>query len=127
MKKPKIIGIILIVITGLLNFHIPHFLIEPNDLSSASRILEIVYLINLLGAFGAAFGIYRDKRWGWLLGIGVSILSASLWLAQETIGLPGLPQQWFEPSRIVSLVIEVIFVIVAVRQLRIKMSSNTEL
>ena len=103
-QSTKWIGIVLIVVTGLLNFHIPHFLIEPNQRSDASRLIELVYLVNLFGAIAAAIGIY-----------GVCALSALLWLAQETVGLPGLPQQWSEPSRLVSLLIEIIFAVVAWR------------
>jgi hypothetical protein len=39
--------------------------------------------------------------------------SFTLYLSQETVGLPGLPKVWLEPSRIVSLVVEALFVLVA--------------
>ena len=107
-------GIRLIFLTALLNFHIPHFLFETrNHISVAENVLELVFLANVLGAILAAIGIYRSQRWGWLMGVAVAVFSFLLWLAQETIGLPGLPQEWLEPSRIVSLMIEVTFVIVA--------------
>ncbi len=80
---------VLIVIVGLFNFHIPHFLIESHTYSIASYILEFALLVNVLGAVIAGIGIYRNKRWGWMLGILVSFVSVALWLAQETIGLPG--------------------------------------
>jgi len=113
LQRATWIGIVLVVITGLLNFHIPHFLIENNQLSGASRFVELVFLVNLIGSLVAAAGIYGQKRWGWRLGIFICIISALLWLLQETVGLPGLPQQWFEPSRIVSLLIELAFVVIA--------------
>jgi len=106
-------GSILILIVGLLNFHIPHFFFEANDLSGASRVLEIVFVINLLGALCAAVGIYRAERWGWILGIVVAVASILLYVVQETVGLPGLPQMWLEPSRIVAVIVEVIFVVMA--------------
>jgi hypothetical protein len=114
----KTSGIVLIVFIGLFNFHIPHFLIESHKYSFASYMLELALLGNVLGAITAAGGIYRNKRWGWILGILIACISVALWIAQETIGLPGLPKMWFEPSRIVSLSIEALFVIVAYRQLR---------
>jgi len=119
MTKPQVtwVGITLIFIVGLLNFHIPHFFLESNHLSGAGRLIELVYVLNLLGALVAAVGIYKAKRWAWSLGIGVSVLSALLWIAQETVGLPDLPQQWFEPSRIVSLIVEAVFVYIAWKQL----------
>jgi hypothetical protein len=61
----------------------------------------------------AAFGIFRNRRWGWLLGILLASISFVLYLAQETVGLPGLPKVWWEPSRIVSLMVEGFFVVLA--------------
>lgn len=111
-KRVKWVGIVLIAVTGLLNFHIPHFLIEsPTSTGDASHILELVLLANLVGALVAAVGIYRATRWAWLLGMLVASLSFLLYLAQETVGLPGLPKMWLEPSRIVALVVEGLFVI----------------
>lgn len=113
-RRVKALGIVLIVVTGLLNFHIPHFLLEPTVYpDSASNILELVFLANILGAVIAAVGIYCNLRWGWLLGIIIAVFSFLLYLAQETVGLPGLPIMWFEPSRIVALIIEVLFVVFA--------------
>jgi hypothetical protein len=70
----------------------------------------------LLGALAAAAGIYRKRRWGWLLGIVIAGISAALYAAQETVGLPGLPRVWWEPSRIVSLIVEASFAVVAYYQ-----------
>jgi len=75
--------------------------------------LELGLLANAIIALIAAAGIYLDKRWGWLLGIAVCSISVLLWFVQETVGLPGLPKQWLEPSRVLSLLIELAFVIVA--------------
>jgi hypothetical protein len=106
------LGIVLIVIVGLLNFHLPHFLLEATtDFSYATYLLEFALLVNLLGAVVAAVGIYRNLRWGWLLGILIVGVSFVLYLAQETVGLPGLPKMWWEPSRIVSLIVEALFVV----------------
>jgi hypothetical protein len=64
----------------------------------------------LLGAVAAAVGIYRNLRWGWLLGIIIVGVSFVLYLTQETVGLARLPKMWLEPSRIVSLIVEALFV-----------------
>jgi hypothetical protein len=45
------------------------------------------------------------------------VLSFALHVGQETVGLPGLPKNWLEPSRIVSLIIEALFTLVAANQL----------
>jgi hypothetical protein len=95
------VAVTLIILVGLLNFHAPHFLLEGRtEFSTAEYLLEFILLVNVIAALVAAFGIYHCRRWGWIVGIGVSVFSALLWLAQETIGLPGLPQQWFEPNRL---------------------------
>jgi hypothetical protein len=39
--------------------------------------------------------------------------SFALYLVQETVGLPGLPKAWLEPSRLVALLIELTLVLVA--------------
>src|SRR5436309_1202503 len=64
----KTLGIVLIVIVGLLNFHLPHFLLERPTSAGDEAYLEFVFLANLLGAVIAALAIWRNRRWGWLLG-----------------------------------------------------------
>jgi hypothetical protein len=118
----RIIAIILILITGLLNFHIPHFLTESNHLTGVSNAIEVTYLINLLAVLAAAVGLYCDQHWGWTLGVLVALFSAFLWLLQKTVGLPGLPRTWLEPSRIVSLIIEGLFLLYAYRYFRTRRS-----
>jgi hypothetical protein len=111
-RRVTTLGIVLIVLVGLLNFHLPHFLLESTtSFNAATYLLEFVFLLNLLGAVVAAVGIYRHLRWGWLLGLVIVGVSFVLYLAQETVGLPGLPKVWWEPSRIVSLIIEALFVV----------------
>jgi hypothetical protein len=113
-KPAKWTGIALIVLVGLLNFHVPHFLLEaPKSFAAPSAILELALLANALGAVVAAVGIFANLRWGWLLGLLIAALSFVLYLAQETVGLPGLPKNWGEPSRLVSLLVEGLFVILA--------------
>lgn len=113
-KKATWTGAVLIALTGLLNFHVPHFLLEaPRVAGPASSLLELVFLANLLGALLAAAGIAFRRRRGWLLGLLVAGVSVLLYLAQETVGLPGLPQNWLEPSRLLALVIEGSFIALA--------------
>ena len=112
----KVTGIILIVITGLLNFHPPHFLLESHKSFGATpSSIEFGLFMLVIAALVSVSGIYKNLQWGWILGVVVSITSVLLWLAQETIGLPGFPKMWFEPSRIVALAIEIAFVVIAYR------------
>jgi hypothetical protein len=101
----------------LLNFHLPHFLLERASPGGDAAYLEAAFLANLVGALTAAVAIWGNRRWGWLLGVLVAGLSFVLYLAQQTVGLPGLPRNWWEPSRIVALIIEVLFVVLARNQL----------
>lgn len=117
-RRARATGSVLIVLVGLLNFHIPHFLIQSGSgLDDAGRVLEVVFLANVLAAVLAAVGIYRASGWAWLLGLAVVVVSVLLYVLQETVGLPGLPQAWLEPSRIVSLLVEALFACVAWYQL----------
>lgn len=116
MRSPRLAapGVVLILMIGLLNFHVPHFLLEPGRATGlASAVLEVILLANVLAAVGAALGIAVGRAWGWRLGVAVALFSVLLWLAQETIGLPGLPRQWGEPSRIVALLLEAAYVALA--------------
>jgi hypothetical protein len=112
-------GVVLILVTGLLNFHVPHFFLESSTtFDAASRVLELVYVANLAGAVVAAVGIARNTRWGWIAGLALVALSFLLYVAQETLGLPGLPKDWLERSRIVAVLVEVTYAITAWRRLR---------
>jgi hypothetical protein len=116
----------LIVLVALLNFHVPHFLLESRDLNTTEYLLEAVLLANVAASLVAAFGILCSRQWGWIIGIVVCVFSAILWVAQESIGLPGLPQQWFEPSRLVSLLIETSFVVLAWSRLQTRRGDRRE-
>lgn len=119
MKGSRALGIVLIVLVGLLNFHIPHFLFQARDAAGvAGDVLELLLLANVLTALVAAVSIYRQRQWGWLVGLVVAVASMLLYLAQETVGLPGLPKAWLEPSRLLSLLADLLFVGLAVRHLR---------
>jgi hypothetical protein len=109
----KTLGAALIILVGLLNFHVPHFVLERSGFQPGASWLELVFLTIVLGAVIAAVGIWRTRRWGWLLGIAVVIGAFALYLIQELVGLPGLPQNWLEPSRIVSLLFDALFIVVA--------------
>src|SRR5579859_1608659 len=110
----KTLGVALIIIVGLLNFHVPHFVLERStDSVAGASWLELVFLAVVLGAVTAAVGIWCARRWGWLLGVAVVVAALALYVTQESVGLPGMPRNWLEPSRIVSLIFDALFVAVA--------------
>jgi len=113
-RRIKTLGGALIIIVGLLNFHVPHFVLEPSVNSGAGGSwLELLFFAIVLGAVIAAVGISCARRWGWLLGVMVVVVALALYVIQESVGLPGMPQNWLEPSRIVSLIFDALFVAVA--------------
>jgi len=116
--RPRRIGAAaLIVVIGLLNFHVPHFLLESGNPTGTvgARLLEAALLITMAAAVGAAIGIYRDRPWGWYLGGLVVLVGVAMYVAQETIGLPGLPRVWWEPSRILALALEALYLHLAMK------------
>jgi len=113
-RRIKTLGAALFIILGLLNFHVPHFILERStDSVSGASWLELVFVAVVLGAMTAAVGMWCARRWGWLLGVVVVVVALALYVTQESVGLPGMPQNWLEPSRIVSLIFDALFVAVA--------------
>jgi hypothetical protein len=105
-------------LTGLFNFHLPHFVIERAAQDNLpTYMLEIALLALVVATTVAAVAIFRNRRWGWRLGLLVAGISVVLYLVQETIGLPGLQKTWLEPSRLLSLALEGLFVVLAVFRL----------
>jgi hypothetical protein len=47
------------------------------------------------------------------VGVVIACGCVLLYVVQETVGLPGLPKTWWEPSRIASLTVETFFLILA--------------
>jgi hypothetical protein len=67
----------------------------------------------------AALAIGYNRRFGWIIGIGIGVVVVSwfLYALQETVGLPGLSRTWWEPTRLMSLAFSVLFMVVALREL----------
>jgi uncharacterized membrane protein YfcA len=99
-------GISLIVVVGLI-----HLINSPEDLEEGSY-TGLLYLANFAGALAAAVGIYREKRWGWALGLLVAAGAFAGYVISRTVGLPGLPveTEWLEPLGVLSLLVEGLFV-----------------
>jgi hypothetical protein len=58
----------------------------------------------------AALAIGYNRRFGWIIGIGIGVVVVSwfLYALQETVGLPGLSRTWWEPTRLMSLAFSVL-------------------
>lgn len=114
-RRAKWPGIVLIVLVGLLNFHVPHFLLESHSSTgSASTLLELVLFANVLGAVVAAFGIWRNRRWGWHLGLLIAALSFVLYSFSGDGGTARASEELGgTEAGLVSLLVEGLFAILA--------------
>ena len=65
-----------------------HLISAPDHLQEATYV-GVLFLANGAGALVAAFGIYRDRLWGWLLGALVAGGAFVMFLVSRLIGLPG--------------------------------------
>ena len=99
------VGILLIAALGLI-----HLLEAPDELEEATY-LGLLFLANFGGAVVAAIGIYRNYRWGWLLGVMLAGGSIVGYVVSCTVGLPGLDvEPWLQPLGVLALLVEALFV-----------------
>jgi hypothetical protein len=93
-----------------------HLIVTPHAFDDAGY-KGILFLIGVIGAFFAAMGIQEGALVrGWVLGTIVAGLSTAGFIANATVGLPGLPanaQVWQEPLAVLALVCEVLMLVVA--------------
>ncbi len=98
-------GIFLITALGLI-----HLLEAPEELEEVTY-LGLLFLANFGGAVVAAIGIYRNYRWGWLLGVLVAGGAFVGYVVSCTVGLPGLEvEEWLQPLGLLSLLVEGLFI-----------------
>jgi hypothetical protein len=76
-------GVLLLLACALI-----HLISAPDHLREATYV-GVLFLANCVGALLAAYGIYRDRLWGWLLGALVAGGAFVMFLVSRLIGLPG--------------------------------------
>jgi len=73
-----------------------------------------LFVANFLGALLAAYGIYRRKTWGWILGLMVAGGAMLAFIWSRTTGLPGLPpEEWLDPWGTTAMIVEGLFCLLA--------------
>lgn len=100
-------AIALIIVTGGIHVY------EAPDSFSEAAYKGWLFYANGAGALLAAYGILRDRQWGWYLGVAVAAGSFLAYIASRTVGLPLLaaePDAWFEPLGISSFIAEGLFI-----------------
>jgi hypothetical protein len=105
--KVKIIqgvAIFLIIEIGL-----THYFTAQHEFEN-SWIIGYLFIFNFLGSLLAAYGIYRQKAWGWVMGLFIALGSIAGYIWSRTSGLPGLsPEEWFDPWGVSALIAEGLF------------------
>jgi hypothetical protein len=105
-------GVGLILLVGLIHF------VDAPDSMEESTLKGLSFYANFAGAALAAVGIWMDKTWGWALGTLVAAGAFVAYIISRTVGIFGLPPDvWLEPIGIASLVVEALFIAVALRAL----------
>ena len=112
-----------------------HLIGAPEHLQEATYI-GVLFVINAAGALVGAVGIYRDRLWGWLLGLLVAGGAFVMFMVSRLIGLPAYQEHvgmWIGdsfgdrlgiPSLFVEAPLVVLSAIVVARHLRQKQVIN---
>lgn len=111
-KNLKWFGIILIIITGIIHF------IEAPEYFDEAAYMGLLFVLNGIGSLTAAYGIYKNQKWGWILGLLITGGSILGYIISRTIGMPGVAvKEWADGIGILSLAVECLFVLLALRPL----------
>jgi len=88
--------------------------VEAPEYYGEVKYIGAVFVGSMVGAAVAAYGIWRDERWGWLLGLAVAVGSFAGYVLSRTVGLPSFREtswsQVLEPMGVLSLMDEGLFV-----------------
>lgn len=112
-KNTSLVGATLIGAVGLIH------LIEAPEYFAVAAYVGVLFVANFLGGLLSAYGILRERSWGWMLGILVAGGAFVAYFASRTVGLPGAMalthEDFFEPAGVIALVLELLFVVLSVR------------
>jgi peptidoglycan/LPS O-acetylase OafA/YrhL len=107
-----IVGTGLVLITGIL-----HLALVPDHLEEATY-LGVLFAADFVAALVAAVGIYRNRRWGWLLGVAIAVIAIVLYVAHVTVGLPAVGAEESETLGLLTKAVELLYLGVAAVWLR---------
>lgn len=118
-KTLKWLGIILIIITGIIHF------IEAPEYFEEAAYMGGLFILNGIASLAAAFGIYKNQKWGWILGLLVAAGSIVGYAVSRTVGMPNVAiKEWIEPIGILSLVVEALFSLLAIKMVSLDLRLN---
>jgi hypothetical protein len=114
--RQRLIGLGLILATGLVH------LVEAPEYYAEVKYIGALFVASMVGSAVAAYGMWRNERRGWLLGLAVAGGSFAGYVLSRTVGLPSFREaswaQALEPMGILSLVVEGLFVGLALSLLK---------
>ncbi len=117
-------GIGLIAGTGLVH------LVETPEYFGEMPYIGVLFALSVVGALVAAFGIYRQERWGWQIGLLVAGGSLVGYLLSRTVGIPFFRENsweaFSEPVGLLSLMVEGLFLVVAANVLSPRATSREQ-
>lgn len=103
----------LLGLTGLIH------LVEAPEYWGEVRYIGALFVVSVIGVIAAIVGILRQERWGWQLGLLVAAALAVGYLLSRTVGIPLFREasldKFLEPLGIASLLVNVVFVLLALR------------
>lgn len=106
----KWIGIVLIIVAGLLHF------VEAVEYFKEATEMGEWFVAKGIASLVAAFAIYKNLRQGWVLGFLVASGSIGGYVLRRALGQPNIAvKEWFEFAGILSLVVETLFCLAAVK------------
>ncbi len=111
-RKRTLWGTALIALVGVI-----HLLVVPEYFEFATY-LGLLFILNALGSFASAVGIYLRKWWGWPLGVVMAGGAFFMYVESRTVGLPMLDEGWLDPPGVLSLIVEAVFVVMYLTRVR---------
>jgi hypothetical protein len=77
--------------------------------------LGYLFVLNFLGTLVSAYGLYRGRNWGWVLGFLIAFVSLGGYAWSRIFGLPGLPASgWLFPAGTASVILESLFLLLLI-------------
>ena len=116
------VALALLIVAGLV-----HLIDAPSAYEEAAY-KGLLFIGNGISAGVAAYGIWKHKRWGWLMGLLIALGSLLGYVASRTVGMPQIPAEpdaWLEPLGLISMITEGVFLGIGIWVLTLEFRADT--